>query len=90
MRDAEIWYQHLPTATKPTISTDKPVPGYLPYQNKGNKHCKTRLDWKDRPYCSSLTAIGGAAQTYFGIKTSSLPLNSQVLIMFWESALKGW
>lgn len=37
MIDAEIWYQHFPTAMEPTISTDKPVPGYLPYQNMGNK-----------------------------------------------------
>lgn len=27
--DAEVWYQHFPTATNLTISTDKPVPGYL-------------------------------------------------------------
>lgn len=44
MTDAEIWYQHFPTATEPTTSTDKPVPGYLPHQNMGNKQFKIMLD----------------------------------------------
>lgn len=44
MIDAEIWYQHFPTAMEPTLRTDQPVPGYLPYQNMGNKQLKIMLD----------------------------------------------
>lgn len=47
------------------------------------------LDWKDHSYCSSLTAIRRAAQTYVEIKTP-LPLDSGILIMYWESALREW
>lgn len=47
------------------------------------------LDWKDHSCCSSLTAIRRAAQTYVEIKTP-LPLDSGILIMYWESALREW
>lgn len=44
MRDAEVQYQHFPTATEPAISADKPVPGYTPYQNMGKEQFKIVLD----------------------------------------------
>lgn len=51
-----------------SLSADKPMPGYLSYQNKGKKQFKIMLDWKDHSCCSSLKAIRRAAQTQVEIK----------------------
>lgn len=46
------------------------------------------LDWKDPSCCRSLRAIRRAAQNA-EIKTP-LPLASEILIIYWESALREW
>lgn len=57
MMDASSLYQHFPTATKPIISRDKPVLGYISYQNVGKEEFKMVLDLAEVHCCKLPKAI---------------------------------
>lgn len=44
MIDGSSLYQHFPIASKPIINRNKPVPGYISYQNMGKEEFNMVLD----------------------------------------------